>query len=202
VFHDKDWWHNSPISCHGVAAVRPDWFTRLDYSLPALLRPGCANLASLAIGNLGSESDREDVGGSQSGQDQPNYMSPRSLTPLLERNSQRYLQKLGCEKVRGTSVQRDFIVFGHPSCEGDEYAEKLYVIIHDASEVNQSSMQKSHPQFSHRSQVVPGPFISHNCECDCPPLLLLCIVLLHMFSTKSCRSLTGILFVAYYLDFV
>ncbi len=104
---------NSPISCHGVAAVRPDSFTRLDYSLPALLRPGCANLASLAIGNLGSESDREDVGGSQSpmSQDQPNYMSPRSLTPLLERNSQRHLQKLGCEKG-----------------EGDECAERLYSV--------------------------------------------------------------------------
>jgi hypothetical protein len=57
---------NSPISCHGIAAVRHDWFTRLDYLLPALLRPGCANLASLASGNLGSESDREDVGQSQS----------------------------------------------------------------------------------------------------------------------------------------
>jgi hypothetical protein len=134
-------------------------------------------------------------------QDQPNYMSPRSLTPLLERNSQRHFQKLGCEKREGDECAER--LYGLcPSCEGDEYAERLYVIIHDAFEVNPSSMQKSHPQFSHRSQVVPGPFISHNCECDCPPVLLLCIMLLHMFSTKSCRSLTGILFVAYYLDFV
>ncbi len=29
---------------------------------------------------------------------------------------------------------------------------------------------------------------------------LLCMVLLDRFSTKSCRILTGILFVAYYLD--
>jgi hypothetical protein len=189
----------------GVAAVRHDWFTRLDYSLPALLRPGCANLASLAIGNLGSESDREDVGGSQSlwhYEPRPAKLYvPQKLHCLREIHRDIY-RNLDVRNVRGTSVQRNFIFFGHPSCEGDEYAERLYVIIHEVFEVNPSSMQKSHPQFSHRSEVVPGPFISHNCECDCPLLLLLCIVLLHMFSTKSCSSLTGILFVAYYLDFV
>jgi gamma-tubulin complex component 6 len=48
------------------------------------------------------------------------------------------------------------------SCEGDEYAERLYVVIHDAFEANPSSLHKSHPQFSHRSRV-PGPFVSRNC---------------------------------------
>jgi gamma-tubulin complex component 6 len=48
------------------------------------------------------------------------------------------------------------------SCEGDEYAERLYVVIHDEFEANPSSLHKSHPQFSHRSRV-PGPFVSRNC---------------------------------------
>jgi hypothetical protein len=55
---------------------------------------------------------------------------------------------------------------------GDKYAERLYVAIHDAFEANPSSLRRSHPQFRHRSQA-PGPFISYNCECDCPPFSIM-----------------------------
>jgi hypothetical protein len=67
------------------------------------------------------------------------------------------------------------------SCEGDEYAERLYVVIHDAFEANPSSLHKSHPQFSHRSRV-PGPFVSRNCECDCPPFSIMHCVAIYVFN--------------------
>ncbi len=88
---------SGPISCHGVAAVRPDWFTRLEESFHYQLFRGLdAQILQEQFGNLGFESDREDVGdhnpyGTMS-KDWANYMSPGSLTPLLERNSWRHLQ--------------------------------------------------------------------------------------------------------------
>jgi hypothetical protein len=88
---------SGPISCDGVAAVRPDWFTRLEESFHYQLFRGLdAQILQEQFGNLGFESDRDDVGdhnayGTMS-KGWANYMSPGSLTPLLERNSWRHLQ--------------------------------------------------------------------------------------------------------------
>jgi hypothetical protein len=57
------------------------------------------------------------------------------------------------------------------SCERDKYAKRFYVVIHDAFEANPLCLQKSHPQFSHISQV-HSPFINHNRECGCPPFFI------------------------------
>jgi hypothetical protein len=71
---------SGPISC-GVAAVRPHWFTRLEESFHYQLFQGLnPQILQERFGNLGFESDREDVRdqnlhGTMS-QDWANYMSP------------------------------------------------------------------------------------------------------------------------------